>query len=137
MGQQPNMSGQVYGGLSTIVKVLVFGFIILGVLLLVRIMFLFFGSLEAVPGYEQVISFTDAFVAPLDSIEPVKTPYEGIFDIAATGVLLIALVLEFMLSGIQGWLTKQYARYNIRPSSPMERIPDPEILTSEDEIIKK
>ncbi len=137
MNEQPNISGQVYGGLSTLVKVLVFGLIILGVLLLARIMFLFFGSLKVVPGYDAVISFTEIFVRPLQNIDPVQTPYDGIFDIAATGVLLIVLVLEFMLSGIQGWLTKQHARNNIRPSRPMERIPDPEVLKSEDGIIKK
>ncbi|HEB12935.1 MAG TPA: hypothetical protein ENI11_04590 [Actinobacteria bacterium] len=137
MDNQPTVSGQVYGGLSTIIKVLVFGFIILGVLFLARIMFLFFGSLKVVPGYDLVISFTEVFVSPLNSIEPVKTPYDGIFDIAATGALLIALVIEFVLSGMQGWLTKQQAKHSVPMSRPMERIPDPEILKTEDEIISK
>ncbi len=136
MSAQPNVSGQVYGGLGTVLRVLVFAVIAVGILLLARIIFLFFGSLKTVPGYEQVVTITDSFVGPLKSIEPVKTPYDGIFDIAATGALLVALVVEFMLQGVQNWLDKQEARNRApQPANDLPRAADtPKV---EDELAKK
>lgn len=137
MNEQPSVSGQVYGGLEMIIRVLTFAAIAAGILLLARIIFLFFGSLKTVPGYEQVISLTDSFIGPLKSIAPVKTPYDGQFDIAATGALLVALVLEFTLQGIQNFLEKQ----GVRARSPQVQVYQsdsrPDLPKVEDELVKK
>jgi uncharacterized protein YggT (Ycf19 family) len=136
MNEQPSVSGQVYGGLTTILRVLVFATIAVGILLLARIILLFFGSLKTVPGYEQVVTLTESFIGPLKSIEPVKTPYEGIFDIAATGALLIALVLEFMLQGVQNFLERQQVRSRA-PHPAGESAPAADLPKVEDELAKK
>ena len=131
MSEEPNVSTNIYSGLTTIMRILVFASIAVGILLLARIILLFFGSLKTVPGYEQVTSITDSFIGPLKSIAPVKTPYEGIFDIAATGALLIALVLEFVFQGIQNYLERQslQAGTATAPASSPPKI--------EDDLVKK
>lgn len=135
MNGQPNVSSQVYGGLTTIVRILVFVFIGIGILLLARIIFLFFGSLKTVPGYEQVMTYSDVFIKPLGSIESVNTPYDGIFDIAATGGLLIALVLEFVLASVQNFLEKQIVKS--RAPQLDSSMPESEMAKTEDELVKK
>ncbi len=119
MEQQANVSNSVYSGLAAIFRVLVFAAILLGVLMLVRVIYLFFGVLETAPGYDWVIAFTDTFAAPLDSFEPIKTPYEGIFDIAGTGALLAIMVVEFILSGIKNYLFRKGDRIIIQVPPPV------------------
>jgi len=135
MNEEPNVSNQVYGGLTTIIRLLVFVSIAVGILLLARIIFLFFGSLKTVPGYGQVVTLTDSFIGPLKSIAPIKTPYDGIFDIAATGALMIALVLEFVLQSVQGYLERQSARARKAPADAPASAPD--LSTIDDELVKK
>ncbi len=137
MDEQPNMSGQVYGGFNTIVRILVLALVVVGILLLLRIIFLFFGTLKTVPGYDFVISTTEYMVAPLNNIESVNTPYEGIFDIAATGILLITLLVEFIFSGIQGWLSRQQIKHKALVPRPVERTPESQLIKEEDELIQK
>ncbi|MDP1809668.1 MAG: hypothetical protein Q8L35_09080 [Actinomycetota bacterium] len=110
MNEESNVSSHIYGGLATIMRLLVVASIAVGILLLARIILLFFESLKTVPGYEQVVAITGSFIGPLKSVAPVKTPYEGIFDIAATGALLVALVLEFVFQSVQNYLEKQSVR---------------------------
>jgi len=137
MNEQPNVSSQVYGGLAMIIRVLTFAAIAAGILLLARIIFLFFGSLKTVPGYEQVVSLTDSFIGPLKGIAPVKTPYDGQFDIAATGALLVALVLEFMLQGIQNFLEKQGVRARAPQPQVHQSVSQADLPKVEDELVKK
>lgn len=136
MNEEPNVSGQVYGGLTTVMRLLIFASIAAGILLLARIIFLFFGSLKTVPGYEQVVSLTESFIGPLKSIAPIKTPYDGIFDIAATGALMIALVLEFMFQSVQGFLERQSARARQARSADASASA-PDLSAIEDELVKK
>lgn len=136
MNKESNVSSQVYGGLAMIMKVLVFASIAVGILLLLRIIFLFFGSLKTIPGYEQIVAITDSFIGPLKSIAPVETPYEGRFDIAATVVLILALVLEFVVHGVQNFLERQSIRSGAaRPAVSSAAVPRlPEI---KDDLAKK
>ena len=107
MDQQTNVSNQVYDGFATVLRVFVLLTIVVGVVLLVRIIYLFFGTLQTAPGYDSVISLTDPLVAPLNMLEPIDTPYDGIFDVAGTGVLLGVMIVEFIISGIRSSLAKK------------------------------
>lgn len=136
MNKESNISSQVYGGLAMIMKVLVFASIAVGILLLLRIIFLFFGTLKTIPGYEQIVAITDSFIGPFKSIAPVETPYEGRFDIAATIALILALVLEFVVHGVQNFLERQSIRSGAaRPAVSSAAVPRlPEI---KDDLAKK
>ncbi len=107
MDEQSNVSNQVYGGLATVLRVFVLLTIVVGVVLLIRIIYLFFGTLQTAPGYDAIISFTDPLVAPLNMLESIDTPYEGHFDVAGTGVLLGVMIVEFIISGFRSSLTKK------------------------------
>ncbi len=126
MDQQQNVSNQVYGGLATVLRVFVLFSIIVGVVLLVRIIYLFFGSLQTAPGYDIVISLTDPLVAPLDMLESIKTPYDGKFDVAGTGVLLGVMIVEFILSGFKSSLGKKSEKALIQSITAKARANDPE-----------
>ena len=137
MKQQSRVSDQVYGGLALIMRLVVFAAIALGVLLLVRIIYLFFGALKTAPGYEWVVSFTEPFTKPLAAIEPIKTPYDGIFDIAATGALLGVMLIEFILSGIKNYFQKK-AEHLVVTVAPLGDQPlDKEALKQEEPIGKR
>ncbi len=114
MNEQPNVSNQVYGGFATVLRIFVLLTIVVGVVLLVRIIYLFFGTLATAPGYDAIISFTDPLVAPLDMLEPIETPYNGIFDVAGTGILLGVMIVEFILSGFRSSLEKKSAKAMIQ-----------------------
>jgi hypothetical protein len=99
-----SVHSQIYGGLSAVLRLFAFLSIVLGVLFLVRVILLFFGALQTAPGYEAFISFTGLLVDPLQVLETIETPYGGQFDITATGLLLIVLVIEFLLVAVQDYL---------------------------------
>lgn len=125
MEQQSTVSDSVYTGLAAIFRVLIMIAIGLGILMLVRIIYLFFGTLKTAPGFDWVISFTDTFAAPLKDIEPIKTPYEGVFDIAGTGALLGIMVLEFVLAGIKSYFGHKTDRIVIQvPPAPEPSLSD-------------
>ncbi len=105
--QKPDVSNQVYGGFATVLRVFVLLAIVVGVVLLVRIIYLFFGTLQSAPGYDAIILLTDPLVAPLNMLEPINTPYDGRFDVAGTGVLLGVMILEFILSGFRNSLERK------------------------------
>lgn len=107
VSQQANVSSQVYGGLAGVLRVVVLGAILLGVVLLVRIIYLFFGVLKTAPAYDAILAFTEPMVAPLGALAPIKTPYDGIFDVAGTAALLAVMVIEFILSSIKSSLAKK------------------------------
>lgn len=137
MNEESNVSNQVYSGLGAIVSVLVFASIIVGVLLLARIIFLFFGDLKSVAGYDQVVKTTETFIGPLKAIEPVKTPYEGVFDIAATGALLGVMLLEFILAGVRDFFRKQSARALQPPPQTPTTVASTGLGKGEEDLIKK
>ena len=128
MSEQPSVSAGVYRGLAVVVRIIMLVAVAAGIMLLARIVLLFFDSLKTVPGYDMIIDITTALIEPLEplaSIEPVKTPYNGIFDIAATGVLLMAMALEVVLQGIHNFLDKQAIRAE-RPA-PVGNQTSPEV----------
>jgi hypothetical protein len=107
MERQQDVSSQVYSGLAMALRVLEFVAVIVGVVLLVRIIYLFFGALDVAPGYRAVLSFTDPLTSPLSGVAPVDTPYDGVFDIAGTGILLLVMVMEFVVSAARGSLQRK------------------------------
>lgn len=136
MGEESNVAEQIYGGLVTAARLFILILLVASILLLGRIILLFFGSLKTVPGYEQILAITDYLIGPLDSIVPIKTPYGGIFDIAAAGVLVTAMLLEYVFQNIRDFFEKQSVRH--RAAKPAKATAaasaGPEI---ESELVKK
>lgn len=66
--------------------------ILVAVLLVVRIVIEFWGALAAQAWADAIITITDYLVVPF-GVEPIKTPYGGVFDVDAAltvGALLLA-----------------------------------------------
>lgn len=82
---------------------------LLGLLILARIILLFFGQLKTVPGYEQVINLTKPFILSVETGK-IETPYDGQFDLSATITLLLIIVLESFLSVFRGVLGRRSSR---------------------------
>lgn len=137
MSEQTNVSNHVYDGFATVLRLLVLASIAVGIVLLARIIFLFFGTLKTVPGYDLAISITEPIVAPLKSIQAVKTPYDGQFDIAATGMLIIALVIEFVFQSAQHSLEKQSIKSARAAQAAAVAAAQTEPQPSADELVKK
>lgn len=89
---------------------------LLGVLILARIVLLFFGSLKALPGYDTIVNLTDPYVTPLKGVEGVKTPYRGVFDLPAVIILLLIIILESFFSIFRGILGRRVSRASRRRS---------------------
>jgi uncharacterized protein YggT (Ycf19 family) len=134
MDQEQNVSSQVYDGLAIVLRILEFLAVIVGIVLLVRIIYLFFGALSEAPGYGAIKSVTDPLISPLSGVTPVDTPSDGVFDIAATGVLLLVMVIEYIISGIRGWLQRKSEKALIQQiahqarSNEMETLPEDEVI---------
>lgn len=137
MDQQPNMSNQVYGGFATVLRILVLVSIVIGVTLLIRIIYVFFGSLSTAPGYDAIISLTDPLVAPLSSLDPIDTPYEGVFDVAATGALLGVMVVEFMFSSVRSSLERKSDKALIQSIAAKTRSAESDSVEDEEPALKK
>ncbi len=138
MDQQPNVSNQVYSGFATILRIFVLLAIVVGVVLLVRIIYLFFGTLQTAPGYDAVISLTDPLVAPLNMLERIETPYNGFFDVAGTGVLLGVMIVEFILSGTRNSLAKKSEKAMIQSIAAKARAAEPSAGDeTEEPVLKK
>ncbi len=71
--------------------------VVIAVALTIRLVVLFFGQLAAQGWAEAVVALTDPLVIPL-GIEPIKTPYGGVFDAEAGITVVVLLVLEWVLS---------------------------------------
>ena len=82
---------------------------LLGLLILARIILLFFGQLKTVPGYEQVLNVSKPFILSLETGK-IETPYDGQFDLPATITLLLIIVLESFLSVFRGVLGRRSSR---------------------------
>ena len=74
--------------------------VVIAVALTIRLVVLFFGQLSAQGWAEAVVALTDPFVIPF-GIEPIKTPYGGVFDAEAGITVVVLLVLEWVLSVIR------------------------------------
>lgn len=98
---------QIYSGIAALLHLVVVFLILAGLLLLLRIILLFFGSLSVLPGYKELLKLSDFFLGPATSIKAIETPYKGVFDLAATIVLIIVLVAEFGLSSLQHFFKRQ------------------------------
>ncbi len=71
--------------------------ILVAVLLVVRIVVLFFGALAARSLGEALVAITDYLVIPF-GVEAIKTPYGGVFDIDAALTVGTLIVAEWALS---------------------------------------
>lgn len=74
--------------------------VVIAVALTIRLVVLFFGQLASQGWAEAVVALTDPLVIPL-GIEPIKTPYGGVFDAEAGITVVVLLVLEWVLSVIR------------------------------------
>jgi hypothetical protein len=65
-----------------------------------RLVVLFFGTLESAKWGEVVVALTNPLTLPL-GFEDIKTPYGGVFEIDAAVTIVIVLVVEWVLSVIR------------------------------------
>lgn len=87
-------------GLRTLVSILMNVLLVAALLVTVRMVVQFFGSLAAQPWGSALMSITDTLVLPLD-FNLIKTPYGGGFDIAAAVTVVALLFLEWVLSVVR------------------------------------
>lgn len=71
--------------------------VVLAIALTVRLVVLFFGQLAAQGWAEAVVALTDPITLPL-GVDPIKTPYGGVFDVAAAVTIVVLLGAEWLLS---------------------------------------
>ena len=83
--------------IRSVITILMNLLIVLAVLLVARLLVLFFGSLAAQTWGEAIVRVTDFIVIPF-GVDPIKTPYGGIFDVDAA-IMIVALIIgEWVLS---------------------------------------
>lgn len=63
----------------------------------VRLVVRFFGSVASRDWAIKVVEFTEPITIPL-GVDPVTTPYGGVFDVAAAVSIFVILVGEWILS---------------------------------------
>lgn len=63
----------------------------------VRLVVMFFGTLSATTVGQVVVALTDPVTIPL-GLEPIKTPYGGVFDVDAGLTIVLLLLAEWVLS---------------------------------------
>ncbi|MDZ4169046.1 MAG: hypothetical protein U1E26_05270 [Coriobacteriia bacterium] len=83
--------------LRTILTIVMDLLIVVAIALTARMVISFFGTLAATQWGELILTITDRFVLPL-GIEPIKTPYGGVFDITAAITIGVLLLVEWLLS---------------------------------------
>ncbi len=71
--------------------------VVLAIALTLRLVVLFFGQLAAQSWAEAVVALTDPITLPV-AVEPIKTPYGGVFDVAAAVTVIALLAAEWLLS---------------------------------------
>ncbi len=71
--------------------------IVVAILLTLRLVVEFFGSLASQEWGRLVVDFTRYITIPL-GLTPIETPYGGVFDLDAVVTILGLLVVEWMLS---------------------------------------
>ncbi|MBI5232258.1 MAG: hypothetical protein HY876_08855 [Coriobacteriales bacterium] len=77
--------------------------IVVAVLLTARVLVEFFGTLASQSWAEALVRLTDP-IAGFGIGADVKTPYGGVFDLAATTVILALLLIEWVLSLVKSRL---------------------------------
>lgn len=75
--------------------------VVVAVLLTARVIVEFFGSLAGQSWARALIALTNPLVALMPLGEPVKTPYGGIFDVAAAILVVVTLGVEWLLSVVR------------------------------------
>lgn len=79
--------------LTVVMNLLVF----VAIALTVRLVVMFFGQIASMDWAKAVVAVTNLVVIPF-GIEPIKTPYGGVFDANAALTILVVLVAEWVLS---------------------------------------
>ncbi len=107
MAVEYNAKGQTYKGVSTALKLVGFLFLIATLFVLARIIFLFFGQLNTIPGYQFAIDTSEILMPPFKNLGSVTTPYEGIFDIGATVLLIAIIFIEFIIGAVASFFNRR------------------------------
>ena len=107
MAVEYSAKGQTYKGVSRALKLVAFLFLIATLLVLARIIFLFFGQLNTIPGYQFVVDTSEILMPPFKTLGSVTTPYDGIFDIGATVLLIAIIFIEFALAATASFFNRR------------------------------
>jgi hypothetical protein len=87
--------------LRTLLTVVMNVLIVVAIALTVRLVVMFFGQIASQDWAKTIVSITSLIVIPF-GIEPIKTPYGGVFDANAALTILVVLVAEWVLSLARG-----------------------------------
>ncbi len=107
MAVEYSAKGQTYKGISRALKLVAFLFLIATIIILARIVFLFFGQLNTIPGYQFVLDTSEILMPPFENLGSVTTPYEGIFDIGATVLLISVIFIEFIIGATASFFNRR------------------------------
>lgn len=75
-------------------------FVFLAILATARLVVEFFGQLAAQGWGKALVSLSNPLILSF-GVAPIKTPYGGIFDVAAAFMIVIFLAAEWVLSSVQ------------------------------------
>jgi hypothetical protein len=95
--EAPVSSKPVRTLLTVAMNVLIF----VAIALTVRLVVMFFGQIASLDWAKSIVSITNLLVIPF-GVEPIKTPYGGVFDANAALTILVVLVVEWVLSLARG-----------------------------------
>lgn len=84
----------------TLITILMDLLIVLAVLLVASLVVQFFGALAGTTWGEAIVKIADLVTLPL-GIDPVKTPYGGVFDLDTGVTIGILLMAEWILGGVR------------------------------------
>lgn len=84
----------------TLLTILMNLIIACAIALTLRLCVEFFGNLAAQGWGEAVVALTDFFVIPF-GFHDVKTPYGGVFDVNASIMIGLLIIVEWILSGVR------------------------------------
>lgn len=114
MSTENSVGKKMSSGASKAVKLMMLAVVAVTILLVIRIVLVFFEQLRQVPGYELIVDLSEPIRAPLDSLPRIATPYgtsaEGAyhyFDVAATVVVLVLMFVEYVLAGVAGYFERK------------------------------
>lgn len=114
MSTENTATKQVSSGVSKALKFIMVVVVAVTILLVVRIVLVFFEQLNQVPGYDMIVSLSEPIRAPLNSLPRITTPYgtapKGAghyFDVAATVIVLVMLLVEYVLGALAGYFERQ------------------------------
>jgi len=90
-----------------------------GVLIVARLVLLFFRSLKSLPGYQFVINITNLIISPFKIAKLIPTPYAGYFDLTAVIVLILLVIVEYGLGIFEGIISRM-ARPSQQGKKPLQ-----------------